>query len=146
MINEVGKIIIAMFLANVIAQSTKVLISKIKYKEVFDWRDFFLTGGMPSSHSAIVAALCLAVYLIEGFTVMFAVSLTLTIIVIRDALGVRRSVGVEGKAINDIIKEINKLMTAKKLDHVHYSLGHTPADVSVGIILGLVCAWVIFLI
>ena len=146
MINEVGKIIIAISLANVIAQSTKVLISKIKYKEVFDWRDFFLTGGMPSSHSAMVAALSLAIYLIEGFTVVFAVSLTLSVIVIRDALGVRRSVGVEGKAINDIIKEINKLMTAKKLDHVHYSLGHTPADVIAGIIIGIICAGILFLI
>jgi len=148
MLNEGMKILIAILLAIVVSQITKVLIAKIKYKEVFDWRDLFLTGGMPSAHSALVTALCLSVYLLEGFTIRFIISLTLGFIVIRDSLGVRRSVGEEGKAINEIIKELNEMMKGKKVElkEVHYSLGHKPADILAGIVIGIISALVILII
>jgi len=148
MLNEGIKILIALLLAIAISQLTKILIAKIKYKEVFDWKDLFLTGGMPSAHSSLVASLCLSIYLLEGFTIIFIMSLALTFIVIRDALGVRRSVGEEGKAINDIIKELNEIMKGKKvkLKEVNYSLGHEPKDVLAGILIGAISALIVLII
>ena len=87
---------------------------------------------MPSSHSAFVIALAMIIYLEEGTTAAFAISLVFAMIVIRDAFGVRRSVGNEGKAIEKLFK----------MHHVdskfHYALGHTPKQVFVGSLIGFV--------
>ncbi|HLC96632.1 MAG TPA: divergent PAP2 family protein [Candidatus Nanoarchaeia archaeon] len=121
--------------AAVLSQGLKILIIAHRHKQAFHINDLFVTGGMPSSHAALVSALLSIIYLTEGISTSFGISLVLFIIVIRDACGVRRSVGDEGKKINSIIK-ISKL----KLGRLHYAIGHTPSEVAVGIIIGVVCA------
>jgi acid phosphatase family membrane protein YuiD len=103
-------------------------------------RRFVETGGMPSSHSASVAALTTAVGLWHGFdTVLFAVTLYFSVVVMYDAAGLRRAAGRHAMVLNRLIdrhfqqpeKETQKLMEL---------LGHTPFEVLVGAALGVAYA------
>ena len=100
-------------------------------------RRFVETGGMPSSHSASVAALSTSVGLWHGFgTALFAVTLYFSCIVMYDAAGLRRAAGRQAMVLNRLIerhfqdpeKETQKLMEL---------LGHTPFEVLIGAALGV---------
>ncbi|PKL05797.1 MAG: acid phosphatase, partial [Spirochaetae bacterium HGW-Spirochaetae-9] len=89
-------IFLSAFFSLLIAQFIKAVIALIKARRSEDLREamftfFWRTGGMPSSHSAVAISISAAVALTEGFSNLFIVSLFLSLIVIRDALGVRRS-------------------------------------------------------
>jgi len=90
-----------------------------------------VTGRMPSAHSALVGSITTIIWLNHGFSPLFFVVFTFSLIVLRDAIGVRRSVGEEGKIIEKLIK-YEKI----KISKFHYSLGHTPVQVLVGLIIG----------
>jgi acid phosphatase family membrane protein YuiD len=102
------------------------------------------TGGMPSSHAALVTAMALAVALRDGFSSdLFVVSFFFSMIVIRDAMGVRRSSGLQAKTLNVLGKQ-----SAEKLE-IEYQpvkevFGHTPLEVAVGSLLGLFIACAYF--
>ena len=113
------------------AQLLKLIILFFRHKTL-SWHDLVVTGGMPSSHSAFVVALATSIYLQEGLSTSFVISLVLALIVLRDAFGVRRTVGMEGKQIERLLK-LHKLKSK-----FHYSLGHTPLEVAVGAGLGLI--------
>ncbi|MBI4153192.1 divergent PAP2 family protein [Candidatus Woesearchaeota archaeon] len=101
--------------------------------------DIIATGGMPSSHSSLMTGLMTIIFLTEGPTTIFFVTLALTMVIIVDALGVRRTAGEEGKLLHLILKQA-KL----KIREPHYSLGHTPEQVAVGAVLGVVVAVAVF--
>lgn len=128
-----NKIILAVLLAGFGAQLLKLILLWFRHKTL-RWHDLVVTGGMPSSHSAFVVALATIVYLQEGTTTAFAVSLVLAFVVLRDAFGVRRSVGEEGVLLTDLLKK----MRIKTKTHI--ALGHTPAQVVVGALLGFFVA------
>lgn len=128
-----NKIIIIIILAGFGAQLMKLIGYWWKHKSL-SWHDLVVTGGMPSSHSAFVISLATAIYLQEGASPAFAISLVLALIVLRDAFGVRRAVGEEGKALQKLFK-VHHIRS-----QVHYSLGHTPSQVLVGALLGFVVA------
>ncbi len=136
-----NKIFLATFIAAFVAQASKILIIVLAKRQKFATHDLIVTGGMPSSHSAMVAALSTIVGFTEGFTPLFFVVLTFSVIVLRDAMGVRRSVGEEGKLIEKLIKH-EKI----KIDKFHYSLGHTPVQVWAGLIIGVVSAILVYYI
>ena len=120
-----------------IAQSLKVIFVCIRHKKI-DFRRFIGSGGMPSSHSSTVTALCIAVGLTEGFSsAVFAVSFILALVVMYDAAGVRRAAGQQAKILNKIIEDWGKSSyrdTEKKLKEL---LGHTPVEVFAGALLGI---------
>jgi|TARA_Y100000310_G_scaffold187486_2_gene187525 hypothetical protein len=132
-----NNIFLSILLAGVASQLTKILIFKLKYKQKFHYKDLIVTGGMPSAHSALVGSLTTIIWLNEGFSTLFFAVLTFSLIVLRDAIGVRRSVGEEGKVIEKIIK-YEKI----KISKFHYALGHTPKQVAVGLIIGIASALV----
>ena len=134
-----NKILLTILIAVLVAQSTKLLINLIERKSI-SLKNFFITGGMPSGHSALVISLSSIIYLIEGVSTSFAISLVLAMIVLRDATGVRLSVGKEG----DLIKKLIKKHHMK--DKLKYSSGHTATEVLVGSIIGFVTAWFVYLI
>lgn len=104
----------------------------------------FSTGGMPSSHSATVLALTTAAALGEGVgTPVFAICAILSIIVIIDATGVRYETGKQAKMLNKIVKE---MFTDTEHAEVHFKefIGHTPLQVFVGAILGIVVGVVMY--
>ena len=110
--------------------------SALIFQRVFDPRLLWATGGMPSSHSALVTALAISVGINSGFdSPLFAVSAVLAIVVMYDAAGVRRAAGKQAQRINLIVEE---LLTGHPLneDHLRELLGHTPLQVIVGSLIG----------
>ena len=134
-----NKIILAVLLAGFSAQLVKLIIYWFRHRSL-SWHDLVVTGGMPSSHSAFVVSLATIIYLVEGTSAAFAISLVFALIVLRDAFGVRRSVGNEGRAIQRLFK-MHHLKSK-----VHYSMGHTPLQVAVGAVLGFLVAVIVYLL
>lgn len=132
-----NKVLIAVLLAGFGAQLIKLVSLWFKHKTLH-LKDLVLTGGMPSSHSAFVVSLATIVYLVEGSSTGFAISLVIAFLVIRDAYGVRRSVGEEGMVINRVLKKI-KLKT-----RAHFAMGHTPLQVLVGSAIGFLVSLMVF--
>jgi len=105
------------------------------------------TGGMPSSHSALMTAITLAIGLYHGFdTPIFALGVAITMIVTYDAAGVRQQAGIHAQRINVLFDELlhGHPINEKDLREV---IGHTPLEVLGGILLGLVVAtsqWLIW--
>ena len=127
----------------IVAQFVKTLLNLLHAKRadlgdallVFLWR----TGGMPSSHSAIAVSISSSIALTEGFSNLFILSLFLSLIVIRDALGVRRSSGLQAKALNRLGAEVGPRL-GLEYEPVREVHGHTWPEVLVGALLGLAIA------
>jgi len=120
-----------------LAQFIKVPIEYL-YTRKINWALWFSSGGMPSSHSALVTATMLSVGLFYGFdTPIFAVSVAVAMIVVYDATGVRREAGRHAEKINILINEFlsGHPISDKQLKEV---IGHTPAQVMAGVALGFV--------
>jgi hypothetical protein len=88
-----------------IAQLAKTLVALIQGRGLH-LRYLLGSGGMPSSHSALVTALATSISLIQGGgSVTFAISAVLALVVMYDAAGVRQSVGRQSTIINRIVRE-----------------------------------------
>jgi acid phosphatase family membrane protein YuiD len=133
-------VISSLFVAQLLKAIIFVLRSKTKNPrdtlETLIWR----TGGMPSAHSAMVAAMSASVAFSEGMnTNLFVVTLMFALIIIRDALGVRRSSGIQAKMLNWLGRQV-----AEKLKIEHHPVkeitGHSPLEVAVGVFLGIIIA------
>ena len=133
---DIPGILVSVVLALTAAQGLKMLLIVARHRQRLQLEDFVVTGGMPSAHSATVTALCLSILWTEGWrSSTFVLSAVLAVVVIRDALGVRRTAGEEGRTINSIIR-----LAHVRTPPVHYSLGHTPTEVAVGIAIGALVA------
>lgn len=111
-----------------------------------DIKQAFGTGGMPSSHSALIISTTLGIGLFNGFNdPAFALGLAMSTIVVYDAAGVRREAGFHAERINMIIKE---LFEGKPLDEkdLKEMLGHTPLEVTGGVLTGILCALMVWLV
>ena len=142
-----NKIFISAALAWLIAQILKTLLHTFLTKD-FDPERLVGSGGMPSSHSSTVVALATAVNFEYGpASFEFAISAIFAIIVMYDARGVRRETGLQAVVLNDIIKIFedmgrNEISVHDKLKEF---VGHTPLQVVMGAILGLLIALLIYL-
>lgn len=136
-----NQIFVSAVLGWLVAQVLKTIIHMIVNKQFVAER-MVGGGGMPSSHSATVCALATAVGMkYGGGSFEFAVSIMLAIIVMYDAMGVRRETGIQGRVLNEMLeiftnmgKEISAEAKLKEL------VGHTPLQVLMGAILGVVIA------
>jgi acid phosphatase family membrane protein YuiD len=137
--------LIAPLLSWTIAQLFKMFAVLLQEKRL-DLRYLWSSGGMPSSHSAVVTSLATAVAFIDGFgSVTFGISVILAFIVMRDAAGVRQSVGQQGDILKQILREIGERQPVKVLGRDFQVLaGHTPFQVMVGGLLGIgiTCLWI----
>jgi acid phosphatase family membrane protein YuiD len=129
------------------AQIIKIFTGVFQNKKMSLRVLLFSTGGMPSSHAAAVVALATAVGLSQGFdTPMFAVSGVLSVIVMIDASGVRYETGKQATIINRITKEL----FSGKMEEINTGLkelvGHTPFQVVMGFVLGIVVASLMFFV
>lgn len=128
-----------------VAQFLKTMIHMLFTKKFVAER-LIGSGGMPSSHSATVCALATAACIQYGAASFeFAISLILALIVMYDAMGVRREAGIQAKMINEMIEmfaEMGKdnLSPDEKLKEF---VGHTPLQVMAGAILGILIAFAI---
>ncbi|MBW7916064.1 MAG: divergent PAP2 family protein [Trueperaceae bacterium] len=105
------------------------------------------TGGMPSSHTASVAALATSVGLLYGWgSPTFAIAAVFGSIVMYDATGIRRAAGQQAEAINDLVKELGHLFDPRYQPRALKTLlGHTYPQVWAGALLGVITALVIVL-
>ena len=120
------------------------LVSDAVINRKINFKRFVETGGMPSSHSAVVTSLMTAVGLSEGFdSPIFAVAFVFSFIVMYDAAGVRLAAGKQARILNQLINSNQvKVDTNEKLNEL---LGHTPIQVFVGAIYGIVVGYLIML-
>lgn len=121
-----------------VVQLLKVLFELIKYKKL-NIKRMVGSGGMPSSHSALVCSLATTIGITEGVnSPMFAITVALAAIVMYDASGVRRAAGKQAKILNQIIESEGKnINVQEKLIEL---LGHTPLEVYVGATIGIAMA------
>lgn len=103
------------------------------------------SGGMPSSHSATVCALATSVYFQYGSaSYEFALASIFAIVVMYDAIGVRRETGIQAKVLNEMIDLFSNMGKDISIeDKLKEFVGHTPMQVTAGAILGVVIAFVI---
>jgi acid phosphatase family membrane protein YuiD len=110
--------------------------------EIITWR----TGGMPSSHSAMVCSLCTSIAFTEGISSnLFILSFWFALVVLRDAVGVRRSAGLLARALNSLGKQSSE-RTGVDFHTVKEIQGHSPLEVAVGSLLGIFIAAGLFLL
>ncbi|MDK2835428.1 MAG: uncharacterized protein PWP21_205 [Thermosediminibacterales bacterium] len=123
-----------------IAQFLKILITLITTKKL-NFKRFIGSGGMPSSHSAFVTSLAMSIGKVEGWdTPVTALSVAFALVVMYDAAGVRQAAGKQAKVLNKIIDEIIHHKTGLKEERLKELVGHTPIEVIIGALLGIVTA------
>jgi len=120
----------------------KVVVHKLQTGET-DWRRFFSSGGMPSSHLAFASALTMAIALSEGFnSAVCGLSVGFTIITAVDAVGVRQAAGRQAQALNQILAQSGRKRLKGPV--LKESLGHTPWEMLWGIVCGALICYLIY--
>jgi acid phosphatase family membrane protein YuiD len=127
-----------------LAQFVKAFVNTLRWRKLslketlltFLWK----TGGMPSSHSSLAVSIATSIGILEGLgSNLFVLSLFFALVVVRDAMGVRHSSGIQARALNTLGRKY-----AARFKEVHVPvkevLGHTPSQVIVGGILGFFIA------
>ena len=123
-----------------LAQSIKLIIDKIRYREV-DFTRIVGAGGMPSSHSAFVTSLATSIAFQNGLdSTEFALAFSLAAIVMYDAAGVRRSAGKQAQVLNKIVHDLYSKEHTIKKDRLKELIGHSPVEVFAGAVLGILVA------
>lgn len=137
------RIMITAAVAWFIAQALKMILSFVENKKI-DWELATASGGMPSSHTAFVVSASTVIGKSEGFeSAIFALSAVLALIVMYDAMHVRRAVGNIGQTLNQMINRFNK--TGKlDIENVKEILGHSPLQVAAGFVLGVAVGMLMF--
>ena len=145
-------LIVVAVVACAAAQIIKAIIDIITKKKI-GVGSIWSTGGMPSSHSALVCALTVGVIKMEGFhSPLFAITLMFSMVILRDARGVRRQVGEHAKALNMLFMEFIEIIEQQETNREKADkfgkifsemMGHTPLQVLMGSILGIVVGIVI---
>ena len=131
-----NRILLASSLAWVVAQLSKTIYELIRQRELRLSR-LVSSGGMPSSHSALVTGLATATGRVMGLSsATFAITVVLASIVMYDAAGVRRAVSIQARILNQMIDEAfqGHPFAEKRLREL---IGHTPIQVFVGGLLGI---------
>ena len=114
------------------------LIYDLVTTKKFNFKRILGAGGMPSSHSAVVVALCTMIGKAYGInSAIFGLSVVFAFVVMYDAAGVRRAAGKQAKLLNKIVQTpgLTGVEVTERLQEV---LGHTPTQVFVGAFIGFI--------
>lgn len=123
-------------------QLFKLIYDLITTKQ-FNFKRIIGAGGMPSSHSAVVTSLATLVGKNYGVdSAFFALTFIFALVVMYDACGVRRAAGKQAKVLNSIVNTpgLTNVQVQEKLQE---ALGHTPTQVFVGALIGLIAGLII---
>ena len=133
MFELVSPYIVAGVLGWVVSQATKYVIASVKSRSLASYRQLYLSGRMPSAHSATVIAVLVVVGYLDGVqSGLFGLALVFASVVLYDAMMVRRSSGEQGVALSALLKE-----QGSKVPFPRVAMGHTPLEVAVGSLLGV---------
>ena len=136
-----NSVLLVAVVACLIAQASKLVIELAKNRKL-NISVLVTTGGMPSSHSALVTALATGVGQTTGWaSPEFAIATVFAIIVMYDAAGVRQAVGKQARILNQMIDELFGEHQTFNQDRLKELLGHTPFQVIVGSALGVTISW-----
>jgi hypothetical protein len=120
----------------VIAQIIKLCLMSVQQRRLY-LRALADTGGMPSSHSALVMGLTTALGRVLGVTsAPFAIALVFSFVVLYDAQGVRRAAGRQAEVLNRLLEDLVQQRGVRE-ERLRELLGHTPFQVIVGAALGV---------
>jgi len=125
-----------------ISQLLKLIVVLAREKRL-DWWFLLRSGGMPSSHTALVSALAATVAMMQGFgSAVFGITAILAIVVMYDAAGVRQAVSRQSIVLNRMVKELlDKRPKGEVERDLREFIGHTPFQVIAGAVLGIFVAW-----
>ena len=134
-------VLIVPLIAWAISQTLKIFTNLFVVKEL-DIKRILADGGMPSSHSATVISLAVMCGWDAGFgSPLFALALIFAIVVMRDAVGVRRETGKQAASIKELADAVNKTFLSKdaeiRTENLKLLVGHTPLQVVFGALVGL---------
>ncbi len=118
-------------------QTFKLVYDLVTTKK-FNFKRILGAGGMPSSHSAVVTSITTLIGKYQGVgSPIFALSLIVALVVMYDACGVRRAAGKQARLLNKIIETpgLTRVQVTERLQEV---LGHTPIQVFVGALIGII--------
>ncbi|XP_077228913.1 acid phosphatase/vanadium-dependent haloperoxidase-related protein [Tasmannia lanceolata] len=133
--------LVSAFLAFSIGQFLKVFTTWYKEKR-WDSKRLLGSGGMPSSHSATVTALAVAIGLQQGTGgSAFALAVVLAAVVMYDASGVRLHAGRHAELLNQIVCELPEEHPLSNIRPLREPLGHTPLQVAAGAVLGCIVSY-----
>ena len=136
-----NSVLLVAVVACLIAQAAKLVVDLIKNRKV-NVRTLVTTGGMPSSHSALVTSLATGVGQTAGWASPdFAIATVFAVIVMYDAAGVRQAAGKQARILNQMIDELFREDHNFNQDRLKELLGHTPFQVIVGSALGVTISW-----
>jgi len=124
----------------VTTQLLKLLIEGLKGN--FNWENVNNYGGMPSTHSALIASLIFMLIYDQGSFAgpSVAIGMVLMVIVVRDAVGLRQQLSLHSRMINKLIKDLPD-HKEYKYPVLHERLGHKPSEVAVGLLVGLILSY-----
>ena len=138
--------VIISIVAMMLAQISK-LFTKYWFTREWDTTAMFATGGMPSSHTALVTALATSIGLIEGFeTTSFAITFVFGMVIAHDSMGIRFEAGKHASVINKIADDLSELLDQPENpeEKLKDLLGHHPIEVIGGFLLGIIVALIGF--
>lgn len=124
------------------AQGSKYIMAVAREGVSSSWRQLYISGGMPSAHSAIMMSVTTVIGLADGFTSgLFGLATVISFVVMYDAMMVRRASGKQGEAIHELLQEVDSRVRPPKI-----ARGHEPLEVCVGACVGTVVGLVVFFI
>ena len=133
-------VIVVPMVSWLLAQSIKLIIDKIRFREV-DFTRIVGAGGMPSSHSAFVTSLATSIAFQNGLnSTEFALAFSFAAVVMYDAAGVRRSAGKQAVVLNKIVHDLYSKEHTIKKERLKELIGHSPVEVFAGAVLGILVA------
>lgn len=136
------RFLVAPLVAWTIAQTAKVIIYSVREHRL-NLRVLAVTGGMPSSHSAIVMGMTTAVGKYAGVnSAAFAIALIVSFVVMYDAAGLRRAAGRQAAILNRLVEDLVNMRGVQEAK-LRELLGHTPVEVLVGAVLGVVAGLIL---
>ncbi len=121
-------------LISLIVHGLKLILDLAKGR--FSWHKAGHYGGMPSSHAALVTSLATIIYLNQGLSAAFGISVVLAIIVMRDAIGFRGYLSEHSRILNKLIKDLPD-EEEYKYPVLQETIAHTWAQIMVGGLLGI---------
>lgn len=132
--------VIAVIVSLVLSQAFKYALQLLKGNKFDRVRQLYASGNMPSTHSTSVVALLVLIGLRDGTeSGLFGLALLFAIVVMYDTIILRRSVGDQGRAVQELIKAFKSTVLLPRA-----ARGHTPLELVVGAILGAAIGVVVF--
>ncbi|HEU4830619.1 MAG TPA: divergent PAP2 family protein [Candidatus Saccharimonadales bacterium] len=140
-VGDISSYLITIFVAWFGTHIIKYVIALIKNEKRGFRSHLFISGGMPSSHSATVVSVAVIIALRDGIeSGLFGLAVLVALIVMYDAVKVRRSSGEQGLALRQLIREQKSDIKLPRA-----AQGHTPVEVIVGAFVGALFGLVVFL-